>query len=428
MSQRINKLKRILSGALSLAILILPNLVLADSLIELQKKALELQNEIDELDKNIAETQKKKQTLQRDISILNDEIAETKLKIQQISLAIQITEMSIADKQSEIEKLEQEIKRQKTILAEYIRTVNYYDQDSLIEILLSRENLSDVLDRIEALEVLQKQIHQTLETIRAAKALAQEDKQSLEEQEQEQVALRKLQEAQKRSLQKKEQDKNKILAQTKGQEAKYQKMLAQAQIELKQVKNQIRLLQSQGKEVLSLDEAIVLANEASRLTGVRSALILAILDQESDFNRFIGACHYKTALRAGHDYEEAIFEEITRELGLDPDKTLVSCPLKNSKGEYVGSGGAMGPAQFMPRTWKIMKDELENLLGHASNPWMPRDAIIAMALYLKHNGALTNERQAAGAYFGKCSYYGIDYCDSVLALAKAYQKEVDARA
>ncbi|MFH1392545.1 MAG: lytic murein transglycosylase [bacterium] len=422
-----SKINKILSSILILTVFSLPNLVFADSLIDLQKKALELQGEIDKLDTNISQTQKKKQTLKRDISILNDEISEAKLKIQQTSLAIQMTELAIGGKQVEIEKLEQESDRQKTILAEHIRMVNYYDQDSLLEILLSKENLSDVLSRIEALEVLQKQIHQTLEIIRANKALTLEDKQSLETQEEEQVALRKLQDAQKRSLQTKEQNKNKILAQTKGQEAEYQKMLSQTKTELQQVKSQIRLLQSEGKEVLSLDEAIDLANEASKLTGVRSALILAILDQESDFNRFTGACNYKTALRSGHDYEEAIFEDITKSLGLNPNEILVSCPLKNSKGEYVGSGGAMGPAQFMPKTWVNMQDELESLLGYTANPWMPRDAIIAMALYLKRNNALNNERQAAGAYFGKCSYYGVDYCNSVLALAKAYQAAIDAR-
>jgi len=427
MSKKINKFKRIFSSILVLISLGLPLAVQADSLIELQKKALELQSEIDKLDQNIVQTQKKKQTLQRDISILNDEILEIQLKIKQISLAIQMTELDIADKQVEIDGLEEKIIKQKTILAEYIRLVNHYDQNSLLEILLSYDGLSDVLNRVESLEVLQKKIHQTLETIRATKSLTQEDKQSLEGQEEEQVSLRKLQEAQKRSLQQKEQEKNKILTQTKGQEAQYQKLLSQAETELKQVKSQIRLLQSEGKEVLSLDEAISLANEASKLTGVRSALILAILDQESDFNRFTGACNYKTALRAGHDYEEAIFEQITKELGLNPNEILVSCPLKNSKGQYVGSGGAMGPAQFMPKTWLNMQDELKTLLGYMPNPWMPNDAIIAMALYLKRNGALTNERQAAGAYFGRCSYYGVDYCNSVLALAKAYQREVDAR-
>jgi len=421
------RVSQFLSGVLILAALSLPNLVFADSLIELQKRLTELETISNQHKSKIQQLGKEKQTLKRDINILNEEISEKKLEIQQISLAIQMTELDITDKQVEIEKLEQEVQKQKMVLAEHIRLVNYYDQDSLLEILLSRDNLSDVLNRVEALEVLQKKIHQTLEIIRANKALTLEDKQTLETQEEEQVALRKLQDAQKRSLQKKEQDKNKILAQTKGQEAKYQKLLAQTKTELQQVKNQIRLLQSQGKEVLSLDEAIALANQASKLTGVRSALILAILDQESDFNRFTGACNYKIALRAGHDYEEAIFEEITKELGLNSDEILVSCPLKNSKGEYVGSGGAMGPAQFMPKTWLNMKDELRGLLGYLPNPWMPADAIIAMALYLKRNNALNNERQAAGAYFGRCSYYGVDYCNSVIALAKAYQKEVDAR-
>lgn len=413
-----SKLKKILSGVLVLAVLSLP---------ELEKQMSELEDQIIKYEKDIAQKQRKAQTLKRDISLINDDISETKLRIKKTSLAIQMTELAVEDKQIEIGILEQEISKQKNILAEYIRALHYYDQNSLLEILLGQDNLSDILNKVQALENLQKALHQSLEKIRANKALTTEDKEQLEEKEEEQVALRKLQESQKRSLQKKEANKKYILTKTKGQEAQYQKLLSQTETELKKVKSQIRLLQSKGKQVLSLDELIKLAKQANKLTGVSPALILAILDQESDLGAFLGSCNYKEALRGSHEYTKKIFENIAQELGLDPDKELVSCPLKNSKGKYVGSGGAMGPAQFMPKTWWDMKDELEQLLGYLPNPWMPRDAIIAMALYLKRNGALTNERRAAGAYFGKCTFYGVDYCDDVIALAKAYKKAIDKR-
>lgn len=414
-----NKIKKILSSVLVLAVLSLP---------ELQKQMGQLEDQIVKYENSIVQKQKQARTLKRDIAVIDDEISEAKLKIKKTNLAIQMTELAIEDKQVQIESLEQKVTQQKDILAEYIRTVNYYDQDSLLEILLREENLSDLLNRIEGLEALQKKLHKSLDNIRTNKDLTREEQIKLETQEEEQVALRKLQESQKRSLQKKEQDKKYILTKTKGQEAQYQKLLSQTETKLKKVKSQIRLLQSKGKQVLTLDEAIKLANNANKLTGVRSALILAILDQESDFNSFTGSCNYKEALRGSHATTKSIFEDICQELGLDPDKELVSCPLKNSKGKYVGSGGAMGPAQFMPRTWMTLQDDLESLLHRIPNPWLPEDAIIAMALYLKRNGALTNERRAAGAYFGRCTFYGVDYCDDVISLAKAYQKEVDKRA
>ena len=410
-----------------LAIFSLPLAVKADSLIDLQKKASELETQIDKYQDNIVSKQKQAQTLKRDLSILDSEISQAKLKIQQTEVAIQLTEFDIDKKENQIQDLDQKIINQKNTLAQNIRTVHYYDQESLLEILLSTEDLSDVLSRVQALEVLQKEIQESLDIIRANKDLTTEDKVKLENKEEEQVSLRKLQESQKRSLQKKEQDKKYILNKTQGEETKYKKLLSQKEVELRQVKEQITLLQSKGQQVLDLDEWIKISQKAEKLTGVDAALLMAVLDQETDLGRFLGGCNYKDALRGSHAYSKSIFENICQDLNLDPNKELVSCPLKNSKGQYVGSGGAMGPAQFMPATWKSIKSELENLLGYTANPWMPDDAITAMALYLRQNGALTSWRRAAGAYFGKCTFYGVDYCDDVVDLAKEYQKVIDQR-
>jgi len=413
-----NKLKQILASVLILAALSLP---------ELQKQMQNLEQEIGQHQTSIRQKQKQTQSLKRDISLIDSEINKTKLELKQTELAIQKTQLNIETKEEQIALLEQDIVHQKTLLAEHLRLINYYDQKSLLEIFLKEEKLSSVFDTIGALESIQKEIHASLQIVRENKVSLQKKQEALEEEEQEQASLSKLQQAKKQSWQRKNQTKKLILDKTKGEESEYKKMLSQAQTELRQVKNKLNLLQSKGEQTLSLDEAIKIAQYASTLTGVRAALILAILDQESDFNRFTGTCHYQTALRGSHAQSKSIFEDICKRLGLDPDKEMVSCPLKNSKGKYVGSGGAMGPAQIMPFTWQSLEGELENLLGYIPNPWMPRDAVVAMALYLKRNGALTNERRAAGAYFGKCTFYGVDYCDDVISLARAYQREVDKK-
>ena len=105
------------------------------------------------------------------------------------------------------------------------------------------------------------------------------------------------------------------------------------------------------------------------------------------------------------------FTDITLNLGRDPYKTLVSCPIASAGSSSWG--GAMGPAQFIPSTWKLIKARVATALGVVNaDPWNPRDAIMASALFLKDLGAVgdsyTAQIKAACKYYGsggsKCTY------------------------
>src|SRR5438876_208633 len=65
-----------------------------------------------------------------------------------------------------------------------------------------------------------------------------------------------------------------------------------------------------------------------------------------------------------------------------PFHTVVSCPIAGAG----GYGGAMGPAQFIPSTWKLLANRIKDALGYEGNPWVPRDAFMASALFLSDLG------------------------------------------
>jgi hypothetical protein len=74
------------------------------------------------------------------------------------------------------------------------------------------------------------------------------------------------------------------------------------------------------------------------------------------------------------------------ELGMDAAKTPVSCPIY-SDGAY---GGAMGPAQFMPKTWWDVesntgfKARVASVIGsYSASPFENKDSFVGTALYLK---------------------------------------------
>lgn len=159
-------------------------------------------------------------------------------------------------------------------------------------------------------------------------------------------------------------------------------------------------------------ELYQLAVWAGNLTGVRPALILGLIEVESALGTNVGQCNcagqpvcrhpeltYKQVMPPSH---WTAFEQICKELGLNPNTTPVSCYVGGGKIQW---GGAMGPAQFMPNTWLNLgyKQRIENLTGiKPANPWRASDAFLAAALYLADFNASTknleHERGAVTAY------------------------------
>ena len=207
-------------------------------------------------------------------------------------------------------------------------------------------------------------------------------------------------------------------------------------------------------------EALEYATRAGKRTGVRPALILGVLTQETKLGEFLGTGNYRRDMHPTRDVP--LFLALTKKLGLNPDEMPVS------KKPSYGWGGAMGPAQFIPSTWACYggwvnvktgdcsntrrslswdqfwagpwryekaQDRLRAISGRArpSNPWDKQDAFFAAALLLKDNGAdrggYEAERLAALRYFAGWSnatnpayaFYG----DGVMRHTAYYQRQID---
>jgi membrane-bound lytic murein transglycosylase B len=120
-----------------------------------------------------------------------------------------------------------------------------------------------------------------------------------------------------------------------------------------------------------------------------------------------------------------VFLAITNALGFNAYKTVVSCPIAGVK----GYGGAMGPAQFIPSTWKLFDSRVSSITGsNPSNPWAPTDAFMASALYLTDLGAVGDSASAQNR--AACKYYGsggssCSYSRSVATLKTKIQGDID---
>lgn len=390
---------------------------------DLRQQLEEIQNKITLYGEQIKQKEKETKTLKRDIEILEDQVQQIELEIQQTELAIKEIDLIIKEKEKEIAKFTQQIDQQKIILTEYLRTIYQYDQVSLPEIILKRQNFSDFFEEVQSLENLQAKIQIILQELQSLKNKLEDEKNILEDKKEEQNQLRSLQEIQKRSSEKRKQEKNNLLKQTKGQESLFKKLIDKAISDIGSIKNQLYLLEGVGLK-MTLEEALTHAQFASSKTGVRPAFLLAVLKKESSWGTNVGTGIWRSDM---HSRDQQAFLEITKKLGLNPDKMPVS-----RKPSY-GWGGAMGPAQFLPSTWQFYEEEIATLTGHQPpNPWDIDDAFVGAALKLAKNGANQQTYEAewkaamiyfAGRRWNNPFYYF--YGDQVMELAKVIQEQID---
>lgn len=398
---------------------------------DVAERRAELQRQLDELEEEISEQgvlldskRQERVSLERDIAILDAEIRKAELSIQARNIEINKLERDIDGKEDTIVELNERLSREKESLAQLLRKTNEIDDFSLVEVVLGNQNLSEFFEDLDTFNTIKAELQDSFVEIENTKEDTQAEKESLEGKQIEEVELRRIQEIQKAEIEVREAEKQEILDVTKGVEAAYQNIINSKQRTAAQIRAELFTLRDSA--AIPFGEALDFANEASAVTGVRPALILGVIAQESRLGEFIGTGNWRTDMHPTRD--QPVFKEIMARLGLDPDLMPVS-----AKPSY-GWGGAMGPAQFIPSTWILYEDRVAQLSGqNPPNPWDPRTAFIASGLLMADNGAdrrtYASERLAALRYFAgwanaekpAYAFYG----DGVMNLATQYQRQID---
>jgi len=405
----------------------------------LEKCESYFQEKSDRIAQDISKTEAEKNTLKNQISVLSNKITNLNYQISQNNIMIKDLSLQVDDTKASIDKTTLRIEESKKQLAEVLREVYDQDQKSTIEILIGNEELSDFFENLTALESLNEKNQELLENIKSLKASLEGQKESLDNEKGELEKTVELQILQKTASDKNKKDQEYFLKLTESEYQKYLKEKADVEKQASEIRSRIFELIGVVKAP-TFGEAVELAKSVEKITGIRPAFLLAILTQESNIGQNVGQCFLKNTsngsgvnskgdlmnniMKPSRDIQP--FLTITRELGRDPLNTAVSCPIKS----VGGYGGAMGPAQFIPSTWMAYRDRLKEINGRPADPWDIKDSFLAAALYLTDYGAAKKtsdaEWRAAMIYFSgstnsKYRFYG----DSVIALAKKYQSDIN---
>ena len=426
-----------------LSAFILPNFLSAQLSPEQERKALEkelkeLEEEIARLEKDITATEQQKKSLQNQISILRNRINQLDLQIRQSTIIIGDLAHQIQDTEQSIRETTAKIEENTQMLSAVLRAIYEEDQRSLAEVLLS-EGIADFFENLVALEALGDKNKEVLGDIKDLKAYLENQKMVLsgEKTELEGVVRRQTLQLQESRTARTEQER--LLGMT---EAQYQDYIQQKKVtEQKAAEIRARIFQLAGipdVEMPTFGEALEMAKWVQQQTGVPPALLLSIITQESALARNVGQC-YLADLQSGTTYHISTnrrfprgihatrdlppFLQITRDLGRDPLKTPLSCWIDLGRGPNFGYGGAMGPAQFIPSTWMLVKDRIAAITGSTpANPWSVRDSFLASGLYLRDLGAATNPLRAAAGYFGAAN---LGYESTVMRRTSCLQIFID---
>lgn len=367
----------------------------------------QLQAQLEAYEKEMAEHQAQinsyraqGKTLGAEVGKLNSQVASLNAQIKALTVNMKLIDQKIGSTATEIMATEGSLMHNEEVLAQLIRETYLADQSSLLEIMLTTGQLSDFVTNVDHVRSLQGSVKASIGTITSLKGQLENHKVALGEAKEDAITTAQYQALQKERADQVAREKAQLLAATKGQESKYQALLKETQAKAAQIRS--RLFSLLGGGQMQFGDAYKLAKAAGEATGVRPALILAVLDRESALGANVGRCNYQSSMSPT---QQPIFLEITAELGIDPNSVMVSCAIL-SDGAY---GGAMGPAQFMPATWRGYKARIAALTGHnPPSPWNNMDAFMATGLYMKDAGAVAGNGQseliAAAKYYAGGNY------------------------
>lgn len=399
-----------------------------DEIEERNKQIQELQQQIQATEVELGERQQERRTLENEIGTMNAEIRGVQLRIQSLDLEIMSADEQIGEIISILEELQIQMDIHRSAIGVYIRNIYEADQESLANILLKNDSLSEFFNKLDDIEMVQQNLKTQMAQIRIAKTQLEQKSDDLQGKKVEAGLLRQIQASEKWSLDSKKNEKNQILTVTKGEESRFQEVINDKQTNINRLRSQIQFLVDQG---LTVEDAVRYAKMAAIGAGIRPAFLLGLLEVETRLGRNIGSgnweddmylCYIRLATiyyphREAHyrkraETEKKAFFTIVDKLGLDPKSVKVS------KEPAYGCGGAMGPAQFIPSTWLAYEERVTAITGNnPPSPWSFEDAFTASAIKLAAGGATAQTRasevRASKAYISGsasctssiCNYY-----------------------
>lgn len=412
----------LLTAALVGSLLLAPVALTQNDNVRLSEDLLRIDQEIAKIRQEVIRLREQAASLEDQLFLIVRHIQQTELAIERMQKEQEQLLQEIAVLNVSLEERRKSVAAKKAAIALFLRELDSRDATPPLLLFLSAASLEGLFSEIAAVEQSQTKLLSTIAAVHEEAQRINQEKEALVAKQEEQQQLLLLAAFAREELRIQQFDRERLLLETRGSETRYQQLISERTKKAVAMRTTLYLLEDIGV-ALEFANAYAIAKPYAEATGVRPALLLAVLQKESHLGARVGTGYWQTDM---HPRDWQAFLAITQELGLDPDRTPVS------KKPSYGWGGAMGPAQFLPSTWLAWKEHIAKLSGNnPPSPWNIHDAFAAAALKLAAGGAdqkiFDAEWKAAMIYFAggnwdnpAFSFYG----DSVLALAHLFEEQI----
>lgn len=229
---------------------------LNQKIAEKRDKIKQLEASIDEYKQKISQKRLEAVSLSNQMAILDNrtkqielDIAATKEKLESLNLEIEALELSIEDKEKTINK-------QKEMLSELLRTLNYNDNRTYIEVAAAYNNFSDFYNQVQYLKTVEGDLGKNMRGLRLAKTELEDKKRQNEERKASYEALHKELQNKRGNLQDQISLKQNLLVKTQSSELVFKTMLNNLKSQYQQIENEITGIEQEVRKRLSAQKKL----------------------------------------------------------------------------------------------------------------------------------------------------------------------------
>ena len=258
------KFKRTCCAALAALMMLSGITVYATKASEIQSQKTQNEKALKEVQSKISSLESQRSSLSSEVNSLNDSLTDTLLNIE-------VLESDLADKEVEIEQAQEDYEaakatedKQYASMKTRIQYLYESGETSYVELLLTSEDVGDLINKVDYAEELQESDRRLLEQYKAAKEAVVELQQQLEEEKSELQEM----EAQ---LEEEKSDLESVIAQKKSEIADFDSQLSSAKAKASEYQKKIKEQNAQIKKLQEEEAAAKAAASSSAKSSSSSS-------------------------------------------------------------------------------------------------------------------------------------------------------------